>query len=127
LARLPQKVQKTPVRRAIGRLLAFHYVCLGWIFFRSGRLDTAGAVLARIFGHFKAALLPQFIGGYPLVFGLIILGFGLHFLPRGLKYSVKRLTVEASWPAQAFLLAAMIWLVFQFRAAGIQPFIYFKF
>ncbi len=125
--RLPQKVRKTAGRRAVGRILAFHYICLGWIFFRSGRLDTAVAVLTQIFAHFKAALLPQFIAGYPLVCGLIILGFGFHFLPRGLKYSVKRLTVEASWPVQAFLLAAMIWLVFQFRAAEIQPFIYFKF
>ena len=58
---------------------------------------------------------------------MIVLGFAFHFLPRGLKYSVKRLTVEASWPVQAFLLASMIWLVFQFRAADIQPFIYFKF
>ncbi len=127
LWRLPQKVQKTPRRRAIGRLLTFHYVCLGWIFFRSGRLDTAGAILAQIFGHFKAGLLFQLIGGYTLVVGMIILGFSFHFLPRGLKYSVKRLTVEASWPVQAFLLAAMIWLVFQFRAADIQPFIYFRF
>ena len=125
--RLPQKVKKTPLRRAVGRFFAFHYICLGWIFFRSGRLSTAGAVLGQIFSHFKAALLPQFVRGYPLVFGLIILGFSIHWLPRGLKYSVKRLTVEASWPVQAFLLAAMIWLVFQFRAADIQPFIYFRF
>ena len=125
--RLPQKVQRTPLRRALGRILAFNYICLGWIFFRAGRLDTAGAVLGQIFGHFKAALLPQFIAGYPLVFGLIILGFGFHFLPRGFKYFVKRLTVEAAWPVQAGLLAAMIWLAFQFRAADIQPFIYFKF
>jgi alginate O-acetyltransferase complex protein AlgI len=125
--RLPQKVKKTPLRRAVGRFLAFHYICLGWIFFRSGRLSTAGAVIGQIFAHFKAALLPQFIRGYPLVFGLIILGFSIHWMPKGLKYSAKRLTVEASWPVQAFLLAAMIWLVFQFRAADIQPFIYFKF
>lgn len=125
--RLPQKVKKTRGRRTIGRILTFHYVCLGWIFFRSGSLGTAGAVLSQIAGHFKAALLPQFVGGYPLVVGLIVVGFSFHFLPAGLKYTVKRLTVEASWPVQAFLLAAMIWLVFQFRAADIQPFIYFKF
>jgi D-alanyl-lipoteichoic acid acyltransferase DltB (MBOAT superfamily) len=127
LLRLPQKALRSRRRRVVGRVLTFHYIGLAWIFFRADKLGTGGAILGQIFGHFKIRLLPQFIAGYPLVFALIALGFVLHWAPEKLKGTVRKVVVEAPLPFLAIALAAMIWLVFQFRVADIQPFIYFKF
>lgn len=127
IRRRPQKVLRSRRRRIIGRVLTFHYISLAWIFFRADNLGTGGAVLGQIFGHFKFRLLPQFIAGYPLVFALIALGFALHFAPEKLKGAVTKAVGKAPLPVLALALAAMIWLVYQFRAADIQPFIYFRF
>jgi D-alanyl-lipoteichoic acid acyltransferase DltB (MBOAT superfamily) len=125
--RLPKKAARTRRRRILARILTFHYICLAWIFFRADTLRTAGAVLGRIFGSFKLKLLFPFIGGYPVVFTLIVLGLLLHFAPGPLKDRVRRAYSGASPVVQSLVLAAALWIVFQFRAAGIQPFIYFKF
>ncbi len=125
--RLPQKIRKTRRRRAAARFLAFHYVCLAWVFFRADTPGRALAVLGRIFGRFKAGLLPQLLAGYPVVMALIGLGFLLHLLPEKAKDGAKSLAARLPWPVQSLALAAAIWLVFQFRTAAIQPFIYFRF
>jgi alginate O-acetyltransferase complex protein AlgI len=125
--RLPQKVRRTRSRRRFAAVITFHYVCLAWIFFRSETPAKALAVLGQIFGRFKPKLLPQFLAGYPMVFALIVLGLALHFLPEAVKDKARLLAARMPLPAQSAALAAMIWLVFQFRTSAIQPFIYFKF
>ncbi len=125
--RLPQKIRRTRSRRAAARFLVFHYICLAWIFFRADTPGRALAVLGRIFGRFKAGLLPQILAGYPVVMALIALGYLLHLLPEKAKEEARRLAARLPWPAQSAALAAAVWLVFQFRTAAIQPFIYFKF
>jgi D-alanyl-lipoteichoic acid acyltransferase DltB (MBOAT superfamily) len=125
--RLPQKIRKTRARRAAARFLTFQYICLAWVFFRADSPGKALAVLGRVFGAFKARLLPQILAGYPMVMSLIALGLAIHLLPESLKEGIRARTARLPWPAQSLALAAMIWLVFQFRTAAIQPFIYFKF
>ncbi len=125
--RLPQKIRKTRVRRGAARLLAFHYICLAWIFFRADSPGKALAVLGRVFGRFRMGLLPQLLTGYPVVMSLIALGLILHLLPEKAKDGIRSWPSRLPWPAQSLALAAAAWLVFQFRTAAIQPFIYFKF
>ncbi|MDD8025036.1 MAG: MBOAT family protein [Acidobacteriota bacterium] len=125
--RLPQKVRRTRGRRILARVLTFHYLCLAWIFFRADTPGRALAVLGQILARFKVKLLPQFFAGYPIVSALIVLGLLLHFLPEKAKERVRGLAAALPLPAQSLALAAAIWLVFQFRTAAIQPFIYFKF
>ncbi|MCX6561325.1 MAG: MBOAT family protein [Candidatus Aminicenantes bacterium] len=125
--RLPQKARKSRKRRLLARVLTFHYVGLAWIFFRADSPGKALAVVGRIFGQFKLRLLPQFLAGYPLVSALIALGLVLHLLPEKAKERARLFAAGMPLPAQSAALAAMIWLVFQFRTAAIQPFIYFKF
>lgn len=125
--RLPQKARKTRKRRLLARVLTFHYVSLSWIFFRSDTPAKAFDVLGQIFGRFKVKLLPQFVAGYPMVTALIVLGLALHFLPEKAKDKARLIAAGMPLPIQSAALAVMIWLVFQFRTAAIQPFIYFKF
>lgn len=58
---------------------------------------------------------------------LIALGFALHWAPEKLKGTVRKTIGAAPLQFLAMALAALIRIVFQFRAADIQPSIYFKF
>ena len=49
-----------PVRQ---RLVTFHFVCLGWVLFRSDSLATAWKMLLRLFSWGPAALVGPTAGG----------------------------------------------------------------
>ena len=127
LFRIPQKTRKSGLRRFLGRVVSFHVVCLAWIFFRADTLETARLVLYQIGGHFHVRLFPQFIQGYPLVTGLMALGFFLHYLPDRAKDRMQRSLAAMPLVVQSLILAGMIWIVLQMQSADIQPFIYFQF
>ncbi len=125
--RIPQKIAKTRTRRFFGRIFTFHYICLAWIFFRADKPAAALAILSQIFKHFKVRIFLPFLQGYPLVSALILLGFLLHFAPEKSKDRLRKAPAAMPLPLQSAALALMIWIVFQFLAADIQPFIYFRF
>ena len=125
--RIPQKTRRAGPRRFWARILSFHVVCLAWIFFRADTLETARLVLSQIGRHFHARLFPQIIQGYPLVLGLMALGFLLHYLPDRAKDRLQRSVAAMPLVLQSLLLALMIWIVLQMQSADIQPFIYFQF
>ena len=125
--RIPQKTRKAGPRRFWGRVFSFHVVCLAWIFFRADTLETARLVLYQIGGHFQARLFPQIIRGYPLVAGLMALGFLLHYLPERAKDRLEQSLAAMPLVLQSLILAVMIWVVLQMQSADIQPCIYFRF
>jgi len=115
-------------------LLVFHFVTLCWVFFRAGALnnplgpwETTTTVLGQILTAFHPELVGEVIQNYTQVFGLIALGFVLHFLPNGFRKVGEEWFIKAPWPVKALILAAVMWLVTQTTSADIVPFIYFQF
>ncbi len=115
-------------------LLVFHFVTLCWVFFRAGALnnplgpwETTTTVLGQILTAFHPELVGEVIQNYAQVFGLIALGFVLHFLPNGFRKVGEEWFIKAPWPVKALILAAIMWLVTQTTSADIVPFIYFQF
>jgi D-alanyl-lipoteichoic acid acyltransferase DltB (MBOAT superfamily) len=107
----------------LGRILTFHVVCFGWIFFRADSFGRAGDVLARLFtawGHASPlvttsvvlAILVGILGQYirPGAIGVALRGF-------------QRLPV----PAQATGFGAALVLINTLGPEGVAPFIYFRF
>ena len=114
-------------RRIIGVCLTFHVVCLGWILFRASSMQHIGEMLSQIATQFHPEVFPQFVVGYKGVFVLMLLGYILHFLPRGWENRLRQMVSDSPVPLQALFLALAIYVVAQLKSAGVQPFIYFQF
>ncbi|MDL2320527.1 MBOAT family protein [Alistipes sp. OttesenSCG-928-B03] len=113
--------------RIVGIVFTFLLVCFGWIFFRAPNMEVAGQMLGQIFTNFRIDLIPDVIGGYAGVFGLIALGYILHFTSARLEDRTRERVARMPIWALALLVVAVVWIVMQVKSSEIQPFIYFQF
>lgn len=114
-------------RRIIGIILTFNFVCFGWVFFRAGDMTVAGQVLSQIFTNFRADMIPEVIAGYAAIFGLIALGYLLHFASGRVEIAAQNIVSKLPVFVMALLIVAIIWIVMQIKSSEILPFIYFQF
>ena len=109
------------------RLLVFHLVCLGWIYFRAADFSTGSLVLEKIFSGVEITHFPELAAAYPGVFALMALGYLLHFVPAQVDQGAQAALTRAPLILKALALAMVVWIVVQVKSAQIQPFIYFQF
>ncbi len=119
--------QMKPINRILGTLFTFHLVVFAWLFFRAPDMSTVYSVLNRIAYHFHPELIGQVISGYSLVFGLMFVGYVLHFLPQKVYDAIQGKIIRSPLILKAVYLVVMIYIVFQAKSADVQPFIYFQF
>jgi D-alanyl-lipoteichoic acid acyltransferase DltB (MBOAT superfamily) len=113
----------TRAQQWLGRLLTFHVVCLGWIFFRADSFGTARDVIARLFDAWGQSS--------PLVTTSVVLaivaGIGAQYIRPtavgSLLVGFRRLPALA----QAACVAVALTLVNTLGPTGVAPFIYFRF
>lgn len=115
------------IRKFLGILITFHFVCFCWIFFRNSSFEASLTMIQQIFTHFTPELFGQLIEGYWKVFALMALGFLLHFAPDSWQNTFSTGITKLPLPGKAFLLVVLIYLVIQMKSTEIQPFIYFQF
>lgn len=115
------------IRRILGVIITFHFVCFCWIFFRNADFHNSMDMLNQIFTAFRPQLFPQLIEGYWRVFALMAVGFLLHFAPDSWENAVCRGVIKLPFLGKAIVMVAMIYLVIQMKSSEIQPFIYFQF
>jgi D-alanyl-lipoteichoic acid acyltransferase DltB (MBOAT superfamily) len=118
----PAREGQGGLRRMVGVVVTFHFVCFCWIFFRARSFENAGDVLAglaRGTAYTPNLTLPivAAIGGAML----------LHWTPR--RWIDRGSPLFAGLPSfvQGVLLAALAIALAQLKGAGPQPFIYFQF
>jgi D-alanyl-lipoteichoic acid acyltransferase DltB (MBOAT superfamily) len=100
----------------------FHFVCFAWIFFRAPTLGHAWLMIERIArGTFGTANLGQ------KVEVVIVLGFGLHWLPKRWVEAVRELFVRTPAPVQGIVLAAAAYGLHLAVGAKAEPFVYGQF
>jgi D-alanyl-lipoteichoic acid acyltransferase DltB (MBOAT superfamily) len=126
-----RRVKLSPVIHAIspamGCVLTFHFVCFGWIFFRSPTMEHASQMINQILFHFSPLVFFEVISGYWKVIALIALGYVLHFIPRSMDLAAEQWTTRLPLAGKAVMLLLIIIVCIQTRSASIQPFIYFQF
>ncbi len=105
----------------------FQLVVLADIFFRAASVGTALDMFKQIFTFFHSEVFIQFVKGYTEIFGLVILGYVLHYLPESVAKKTQELLFKTPVVVLAVLLTLMIWLTIQFKFADLQPFLYFQF
>ncbi len=113
--------------KALGLLFTFNFVAFAWIFFRSPSFASAEVMLTRIFTSFNAPLFWLWLSKYQVVASLIALGYFFHWLPSRLEKGIEKGLGKAPLLLQSLILAIVIWFLYQFRSADLQPFIYFQF
>lgn len=122
------KVQKRYIAgKLLGGIITFHFVCFAWIFFRADSIAIVEEVVNQIIYQFHPEIMWDFVVGYRWVLLLMLIGYTLHYLPKTWRRASERWLVRAPFVVQMLLLVVLIFLVFQFKSADVQPFIYFQF
>ena len=119
--------KKNIVVKIIGVFITMHIWAVSMIFFRAQSYETGFQIINQIIHFFHFEVLFQFIEGYTLVFILIIIGYVTHYVPQRVQDKGQRFITNLPLVGKALLITIVIWLVAQFKAADIQPFIYFQF
>jgi D-alanyl-lipoteichoic acid acyltransferase DltB (MBOAT superfamily) len=112
----------TLLSRATGRVVAFHVVCLGWVFFASENLGQAGVLLRRLVTGWSVS--PEVSA---LLVPLLVTVLVAQLLPDRV-YTAAREAFRSAGPAlQAAGLAVALLLVDALGPEGVAPFIYYRF
>jgi alginate O-acetyltransferase complex protein AlgI len=111
-----------PARRFLRAFVTFHFVLIGWIFFRASSLDTARDIFVQILsGTISFANVAP---GFVLV---LLIAAGAHYLPRDWYDGSLRIYSASPFYLQAAAMAALVVAIQYVGATGAVPFIYNKF
>ena len=115
------RMRQTVAWRWAARLLLFHAVCLGWVFFRASSFDVAFALLRRL-----AVPGAVTLTSVPVMLALLIGLAGQYQPPRWRRALELELRC---WPAllRGAAFAAAVSAVELLGPSGVAPFIYFRF
>lgn len=104
-----------------GRLITFHVVCLGWVFFRAPTFSSAFDVLARLthVGTFQAF--------NPVLVAVIAGALAAQVLPLEKLTSPYVWFSKQHWGVQSLVLSSWMVVCTVFGPIGVAPFIYFQF
>jgi alginate O-acetyltransferase complex protein AlgI len=105
------------------RVVTFHLVCLGWIFFRADSFGTARDVIERLFDNWGAAS-PLVGSGVVLA---IVVGVATQYLPARIPQAIMARFSEARVALQIVVLALALMVSHAMGPQGVAPFIYFRF
>ena len=123
----PKKEKVSVWRRIFSIFITFHIVHVAWIFFRAQSMEKVGLILSRIVNDFNFALVPEMIGSYKLIFGIILGGFIIHWIPAKTKEWYQNLFIKTPLFIKIIICLLTALLLYQAKSADIQPFIYFQF
>jgi len=121
------KIESTPLTRAVSWLMTFSFVAFLWIFFRASSFHAAGQVIRGIFTDFEWAYLPVFIARRLTWCLMLAIIFALHFVPDDVWSKLRSRYIEAPWGVKLLIFIVLIQFVLQFASATVQPFLYSQF
>ncbi len=109
--------------RWFGRILTFHVVCFGWVFFRADSFHTAGQVLGRLFTAWGQ---PSPLVTTSVVLAILV-GIVGQYLQPGAAVGVVSVFRRLPAVAQAASVAVALAAINTLGPEGVAPFIYFRF
>lgn len=118
--------------------LTFIFISFTRLFFRSGsNLDpaeanelawnTATQMVTQIGSHWNLKQIPDIVSNYRSVFIVFLLGMVVHWLPDRFKRRYRLWFAKMPLWLMAVASVVIIFVVYQFITADLQPFIYFQF
>lgn len=97
------------------------------IFFRSANMQTVQLIFDRIVNHPGLELTLSIITAYAFVFGVIIAGYLIHWIPEKIKSSYRNWFSNLHPILMILISACAVTVMYQFMSGEMQPFIYFQF
>ncbi|MFA7379356.1 MAG: MBOAT family O-acyltransferase [Bacteroidia bacterium] len=119
--------QKSFVYRALVWLITFNFVAFCWIYFRAADMETVRLMLFQVVNDMSLSAIGERMWAYKHIVSLLILGFGIHWLPDEWKQNWQNMFIRTALPVKAFIIAVVIALLYQVASSEVQPFIYFQF
>jgi D-alanyl-lipoteichoic acid acyltransferase DltB (MBOAT superfamily) len=104
------------------RIVTFHVVCLGWVFFRADSIGTAITMLIRLLTAWGPSPLVT-----PLVLLALLVGLGTQYLPHDAGERVRLVLSRLRPVALGVALGFVLFLITSMGPQGVAPFIYYKF
>ena len=130
--------QGNPVKMVWNVAMTFLFISFTRLFFRSGsNLDPAEAnevawrtardMVNQIGGRWDLGQVPAIVSNYSSVFILFLVGMVIHWLPERFKRRYRLWFAQMPLWLMAVAVVAVVFIVYQFITADLQPFIYFQF
>ncbi len=115
------------VLKLTGIFTTFHFVCFCWIFFKAASFGDALILIRQITGNLNAHALAPLLMAYPAVFGLMGLGYLIHFTPNGIQQKAEEILTGMHLIGKIALLFLFIWVIIQVKQADQVLPIYLQF
>ena len=100
-----------------------------WVFFRAPNQEIIGHIFNQIFFEFNIYHIPEYFSNTSTlsIFVVMIFGYLIHLIPDSFEIKIQQLFSNKWWPSIGLVAVAAILIIYQFKSADIQPFIYFQF
>jgi alginate O-acetyltransferase complex protein AlgI len=116
------KLTLTRGARILCGLATFHFVLVGWVFFRASSLDTARDIFFQI-----SSRTISFANITPAFGFVLLIAAAAHYVPRRWYDSGLQLYCQFPYYAQAAVIAAVAVAIRYIAGSGSAPFIYSRF
>jgi len=126
-ARLKFDFDQSKLFKVLGVVLTFHFVCFCWIFFKASTFHDAQTILTQIFTNFNATAWKPMISAYGLVFGIILIGYIIHFVPKSYETFSVNVLSRISIVGRVAIMLIFIWLIIQVKQSDQVMPIYLQF
>jgi alginate O-acetyltransferase complex protein AlgI len=113
--------------RAWGILLTFTFITFTRAWFRNESFDQALFMIGHIGSSFQWELIPDILAKTRAVFGVMLIGLIIHWLPSDFKQEYRARFSSAHWSVQLLICFGSVVCAYQILSADLQPFIYFAF
>jgi alginate O-acetyltransferase complex protein AlgI len=121
------KPSPSKILKLLGVVLTFHFVCFCWIFFKAASFDDAGIIIKQIFTNFNGAAWKPLLEAYGLVFGIMLFGYIIHFVPKAYEYLSVKILSNISIVGRIAILLIFMWIIIQVKQADQVMPIYLQF
>jgi len=123
----PWESKSTWYKRAWAIFLTFNFITFTRIWFRSESFSKAGDLIHQIRFNFNAAIIPDVASAFWKVFLVMLIGYVIHWLPEWFKEWYRQAFVRTPLVLKVLICFAAVFIIYQFMAADMVPFIYFQF
>ncbi len=111
-----------PAARFLRAFATFHFVLIGWIFFRASSVATARDILAQIVSG-----TVSFANVTPAFLLVLAIAIAAHYLPKSWYQRSQQIYSASPFYAQAAAMVLLVLAIQYVAATGVAPFIYTRF